>query len=66
MTISVNGEPRDVAEGLSVDELLTEMEIPRKALAVELNREIVPRTGYKETILQEGDKLEIVSLVGGG
>lgn len=66
MKIRVNGEERTFSEPVSVEHLLTEMEIPRTALAVELNREIVPRTEYESTLLTDGDSVEIVSLVGGG
>jgi sulfur carrier protein len=66
MQISVNGEKREVNDSCTVEDLLNQMEIPRKGLAVERNREIVPRTEYSTTILNNDDVLEIVSLVGGG
>jgi sulfur carrier protein len=66
VTITVNGEVRLIEQGTSVDDLLNIMSIPRTALAVERNREIVSRDKFAITMLEEGDKLEIVSLVGGG
>jgi len=66
ISISVNGEQRSMKAGSTVETLLLELNVPRTALAVERNREIVPRTEYAEIQLADGDKLEIVSLVGGG
>ena len=66
ITVWVNGEERQVPEGTTVEALLSLLEIKRTRIAVEWNRSIVPRTRYTETIIEEGDKLEIVTLVGGG
>lgn len=66
ITVILNGEERTFAEGTTVEEMLTELQVNRSRLAVERNREIVPRTGYAETPLSDGDRIEIVSLVGGG
>ena len=66
MRITVNGEQREVAEPLSVAELLAHLELPRERIAVERNRALVPRARHAETLLAEGDRVEIVSLVGGG
>ena len=66
ISITVNGKERQVDEGTTVEDLLTMLEVKRSRLAVERNREIVPRTSYAETKLADGDKIEIVTLVGGG
>lgn len=64
--ISINGEPRNIASGSSVTDLVTSLELTAGRLAIELNLSIVPRAVWPETILQAGDKLEIVHFVGGG
>ena len=66
MQIQVNGDSRDVAEGTSVAQLLDELQLDPRTLAVELNLELVPRGEHPATHLSEGDKLEVVTLVGGG
>ena len=64
--ITVNGEARTAPAGASVADLLASLALPAGKVAVERNREIVPRTAYAQTPLAEGDRFEIVSLVGGG
>jgi sulfur carrier protein len=66
MTITLNGESRDVAAGMTVAELLGKLEILPKQVAVEVNLELVPRSRHNERVLFENDRLEIVTLVGGG
>jgi sulfur carrier protein len=66
MTITVNGEPRQLARPLTITELLTQLELPTRGVAVEVNLELVPRSHHAERQLADGDRLEIVSLVGGG
>jgi len=66
MKVTVNGEPREVAAGMTVGDLLQELGKNPKFLAVERNLELVPRTEHASTPLQDGDALEIVTLVGGG
>ena len=66
ITLSVNGEPRHIAPGASVNRLLESLSLGGKRVAVEKNGEIVPRSRYRETPLTEGDQLEIVVAVGGG
>jgi sulfur carrier protein len=66
MTIHINGEPRDIAAGITVAALLAELRIAQPHVAVELNLEVVPRAQHGDTLLQEGDRLEVVTLVGGG
>ncbi len=65
-SIVVNGQPRDIAATLTVVELLEQLEIPLRGVAVEINGRIVPRSRHAEQSVAAGDRLEIVSLVGGG
>ena len=63
--VKINGEQRDVA-GRTLTEVLTEADYDLQRIAVERNGEIVPRAQYGETVLAEGDSLEVVSFMGGG
>ncbi|MBN1846925.1 MAG: sulfur carrier protein ThiS [Sedimentisphaerales bacterium] len=65
MEIRVNGTAREIAEGATVEQLLTELSL-RGPLAVELNRQVCPRRRHAETELRPGDVVEIVTIVGGG
>jgi len=64
--IQVNGEPRGISGGISVAGLLREMNIKPDRVAVELNLEIVDRQAFETRYLREGDRLEILSFIGGG
>ncbi len=64
--VQLNGELREVPEGLTLAALLEWLDLPRDRVAVERNLEIVPRTGWEVTRIQPGDRLEVVQLVGGG
>ena len=66
MRIRVNGEDKEIADGLSVAGLLDELQIRAGRVVVELNRDIVRRDVHASTLLKEGDSLEIVHFVGGG
>ena len=66
MRVLVNGEPMELPEGLSVDDLLLQLKIKREYTAVALNREITPKTQYADTRLKDGDKVEVVRPMGGG
>jgi sulfur carrier protein len=66
MTIQVNGSPREVPAGTSITALLEELGVKQPHVAVELNLEVVPRAQHTSTALREGDRLEVVTLVGGG
>jgi thiamine biosynthesis protein ThiS len=66
IAISINGEPRRVAAGLSVAGLVAELGLNPKKVAVERNLEIVPRSTHADVMLADGDQLEIVHFVGGG
>ena len=66
MRITVNGEEKDVREGLTVEVLIKELGIRREGTAIEVNKEIVPKLRYGSTLLKPGDRVEIVTFVGGG
>ena len=66
MQLIVNGEPRVVDDGLTVRALLDRLGFIDGPVAVERNREVVPRAEHAQTALADGDRLEIVHLVGGG
>lgn len=66
MQIQLNGKSREIAEDATVADLLAELELDARALAVERNLELAPRTQHATTKLAEGDRIEIVTLVGGG
>ncbi len=64
--IIVNGEEPEIDSGSSVAKLVKERGLDRSRVAVELNGEIVPRGTFDDTLLHDGDKVEIVHFVGGG
>ena len=66
MQINVNGEPREVPADISLAELVDQLGLTPQRVAVEVNRELVTRKRYAQTVLHAGDSLEIVTLVGGG
>jgi thiamine biosynthesis protein ThiS len=66
LTILVNGEEKELADGSTVAELIEAIGLKPERLAVELNREIVRRAEWGSTSLSDGDKVEIVHFVGGG
>ena len=65
-TIVVNGKQREIEEGLSIEALLTQLDLDPRAVAVEHNRRIVERERYDEIVVEQGDRLEIVRFVQGG
>ena len=66
MTVSINGESREIPDGLSVIQLLDHLSINSGRVAIERNREILPRAQWPETRVQQNDSYEIVHFVGGG
>ncbi len=66
MQIFFNGQPRDVADEITVAQLLQLLELQPRYVAVEVNLELVPRDRHQDHVLREGDRLEVVTLVGGG
>ena len=65
-TIVLNGEVRELGNGQTVSDLLRELGLDSRQVAVERNREVVPRAEHGSTVLAEGDQLEVVTFVGGG
>ncbi len=66
MTLQMNGEQREIPDGLSLAGLVDWLELPADRVAIERNQEVVKRANWNETWLEEGDRLEIVRMVGGG
>ncbi|RTE67084.1 sulfur carrier protein ThiS [Amphritea opalescens] len=66
MLIQVNGDSLDVQEGASVADLIEQLGLGERRVAVELNLEIVPRSRHANTKLSEGDRVEVVHAIGGG
>ena len=64
-TLTLNGDPHDTDAG-TVRELIEQLGYGSQAVAVEVNRELVPRKDHDRTELREGDQIELVTLVGGG
>jgi len=64
--ILLNGAPRDVTANVSVGELLDAEGYAQRKVAVEVNREIVPKSLHAQRIVREGDRIEIVHAIGGG
>ncbi|MCH7812837.1 MAG: sulfur carrier protein ThiS [Planctomycetes bacterium] len=66
MQVVINSQSRQVGSSMTVADLLRELETPPERVAVEINRELVTRKKFEETMLHEGDTIEIVTFVGGG
>ncbi len=66
MTIQLNGERYEVSEPLTIDALLARLEIDARRVAVELNEYVVKKKAYGDTVVNEGDAVEVVNFVGGG
>ncbi|MEL6875537.1 MAG: sulfur carrier protein ThiS, partial [Pseudomonadota bacterium] len=66
ISIKLNGDPRRAALGMSIADLVRSLDLEPEKVAVECNREIVPRSTLADVTLNDGDELEIVHFVGGG
>lgn len=66
MYIHVNGQPRDVSDGMTVAGLLQALQLTAQKVAVEVNLEILERQDFDGRPLNEGDRVEIMSFIGGG
>ncbi|MDZ4684955.1 MAG: sulfur carrier protein ThiS [Planctomycetaceae bacterium] len=64
--VSLNGEPKSLPAGVTIRDLLAELKLDARYLAVEVNRRVIPRGQHAATALASGDEIEIVTLVGGG
>jgi sulfur carrier protein len=66
MTVTINGERREIPDGLTVAALLDHIGMPVERVAIERNLDILPRARWLETKIQPNDSFEIVHFVGGG
>lgn len=66
MKIIVNGTEREVADDTTIAQLVNDLQLRTDRIATERNLSVIPKAEYAETQLSEGDKLEIVTFVGGG
>lgn len=66
MKIQLNGESREIPDNCTAQDLIEQLGLTGKRLAMELNREIVPRSRYASTTINNGDEIEIVHAIGGG
>ncbi len=65
MEIHLNGKQKQVTAA-NVAELLCELDMENRMIAIERNREVVPKSQYNETVLNHGDRIEVVHMIGGG
>ncbi|MBI4242367.1 MAG: sulfur carrier protein ThiS [Candidatus Rokubacteria bacterium] len=66
MKITVNGKAMEVADAITIEGLLSQLEVRRDYTAVALNREVLPKHSHAKTVLREGDRVEIVHPMQGG
>lgn len=66
MRLKINGDEKQIADVATLADLVSHLAMKADRVAVELNREIVPRGNWSSTQLKDGDELEIVHFVGGG
>jgi len=66
IAVTVNGKPREVDDETDLARLLQSLEVDTQGVAIARNAEIVPRQAYATVTLREGDRIEIVRMVGGG
>jgi thiamine biosynthesis protein ThiS len=66
LRVYVNGETRELSDTLSLEQLVSQLDLPIMRVAVEVNRHVVRRTDWASTRLHDGDRIEIIHFVGGG
>lgn len=66
MLVTLNGEQKEVTDGATIHQLVEELDLSERRIAVEVNREIVARDDFARRPLREGDVIEIVHFIGGG
>ena len=66
MKITINGEEREMNEGTTLQKLIEQLGLEDKVMAAAVNMEVVKQKKWSETILQDGDKIELLDFVGGG
>ncbi|SMP69809.1 sulfur carrier protein [Neorhodopirellula lusitana] len=66
IAITVNGKQVEIERTMSVEELLRTVEVPKNYLAVEVNEDVVAKEDHVSVMVNDGDRIEVVTLVGGG
>lgn len=66
MKVTINGEPKDLPQGITVRGVIQHLGLDKGACAAEVNKRLVPKREHEGRVLTEGDVVEVVSLVGGG
>jgi len=66
LRVKINGESRDISDQSTLSDLVEELSLSPARIAVELNGQVMRRTEWVQTLLADGDRLEIVHFVGGG
>lgn len=66
LNITVNGSPVEINEAMSIERLLKTVDVPKNYLAVEVNEEVVAKEDHGTVVVGDGDRIEVVTLVGGG
>jgi len=66
MDLVINGEPRELPDGITAAQLIEQLGLAEQRLAMEVNREIVPRSAFGDYTFKPGDQIEIVRAIGGG
>ncbi len=66
INVILNGEACEVPLEIKLDHLLELFSLPSQRIAIELNKSVIPRTDWPQTIINDGDKIEVVHFVGGG
>lgn len=66
MQVTLNGESTQLADGATIDDLVSQLDLSQRRIAVEVNRDIVPRDCFAARTLRDGDVIEIVHFIGGG
>jgi len=64
--LRLNGEETELPDGCTIAEMVAQLDLSRRRIAVEVNRDIVPRTSFAEHVLCDGDVVEVVHFIGGG
>lgn len=66
MQVTINGEKRELAENLTISEILKNLELPSERVAIELNKEVVRKKDWENIKVNDADKIEVIHFVGGG
>ena len=66
MNILLNNKPEILFDGLTIKKLLEQKNVQNKYFAVEINRKIIPKSNHDTHIIKDGDKIEIITVIGGG